>query len=159
MVSKAAAVALERRLLCRCGSGRSARPGGAPVKITTLGALALGMLLLASPAATSAGASACLPPGVTADVLGWHTENAQTVALKTESGEPRAALIERFRSGDGRTAILVWVRGQVVYADTAPDDPRSPGWVDVGLMSTNGQTLLDTPGEACRWRVLGGVES
>jgi hypothetical protein len=129
------------------------------VKRTTVGALTLGMLLWATPIPTSAGSAACLPPGVGDDVLGWHTEDAQTVALKTESGESRAGLIERFRAGDGRAAVLVWVRGQVVYADVAPDDPRSPGWVDVGLMSSNGRTLLDTPGAACRWRVLGGVES
>jgi hypothetical protein len=126
---------------------------------TILGVLTLGVLLWTAPDPTSAASSACLPPGVTHDVLAWHTEHAKTVALKTESGESRAGLIERFRSGDGRAAVLLWVRGQVVYADLAPDDPGSPGWVDVGLMSSNGRTLLDTPGTACRWRALGGLES
>ena len=128
------------------------------MKASTIGSLTLAAAMLFSLAPTTRAADApCLPPGIGMDVLGWQTENARAVALPTESGRTRAALIERFRANDGRTVLMVWVRGDVVYVDTAPDNEQAPGWIDAGRLSSDGSSLLDRPGAPCQWRVLGGV--
>jgi hypothetical protein len=121
-------------------------------------ALAVGSALLAaSPPATTA-APTCLPPGVTREVLSWPTANAQAVAFPTESGGRRAGLLELYQSPEGRSVVLVWVQGDIVYVDTAPQDPQSPGWIDLGFMTLNGKTLLDRPTAPCQWRIVNGTD-
>lgn len=127
---------------------------------TTIGAAMLATLLAFAPWHAALAASApCLPPGVTPDILDWRVENAKTVAFRTESGRARAGLIEFYRAEDGRSVVVVWVRGALVYLDTAPENPSSPGWVDASFMSENGEVLLDSPGAGCEWRLRGGTEA
>ena len=104
-------------------------------------------------------AAACLPPGVTREVLNWPTANAQAVAFPTESGGKRAGLLELYQSPEGRSVVLVWVQGDIVYVDTAPQDPESPGWIDTGFMTLNGKTLLDRPRTPCQWRIVNGTDA
>ena len=127
---------------------------------TTIRAAVLATLLALAPwHAALAAEEPCLPPGVAQDILDWHIENAQTVALLTVSGRARAGLMEFYRAEDGRAVLVVWVRGALVYLDAAPENPRSPGWFDASFMSTNGKALLDSPGGGCKWRMLGGSDA
>jgi hypothetical protein len=101
----------------------------------------------------------CLPPGVTPEVLSWQSEAAQSIAMRTESGVVRHGLVERSRADDGRSTVIVWVRGAPVYVDTAPDNPAMPAWVDAGRLAADGKLLLDRPGAPCQWRRVGGSQA
>ena len=101
----------------------------------------------------------CLPPGIAREVLTWETANAQAVAFPTESGGKRAGLLELYKATDGRSIVIVWVQGDIVYVDSAPQDPDSPGWVDAGFMTANGKTLLDPKRAPCQWRVVNGTDA
>lgn len=130
------------------------------MKITRIGAMVLAVLTALAPGQiASAAQTPCLPPGVAGDVLQWHTADARAIGFPTESGPARAGLLEVYQSGDGRSAVLVWVRGAIVYVDAAPENPGSPAWVDAGVVSPNGKMLLDNPAAPCQWRILGGQET
>jgi hypothetical protein len=68
-------------------------------------------------------------------------------------------LLERTRATDGRAMVMVWVRGGPVYVDTAPDNPKSPAWVDAGRVAPDGTALLDQPAASCQWRRIGGEQA
>jgi hypothetical protein len=80
------------------------------------------------------------------------------MTFMTESGVQRAGLLE-VQSREGRSIVLVWVRGDIVYVDAAPLDPESPGWVDAGFLAADGKVLLDAPGSPCQWRRIGGTSA
>ena len=118
---------------------------------------AAGVVLALAPHGAAA-TSPCLPPGVAREILTWETANAQAVAFPTETGGKRAGLLELYKAPDGRSVVVVWVQGDIVYVDSAPQDPESPGWVDAGFMTSNGKTLLDPPKKPCQWRVVNGTD-
>ena len=120
-------------------------------------AAAAGLVLGAAPRGWAT-LSPCLPPGIAREVLSWETANAQAVAFPTESGGKRAGLLELYKAPDGRSVVVVWVQGDIVYVDNAPQDPDSPGWVDAGFMTSNGKTLLDPKRTPCQWRVVNGTD-
>lgn len=125
----------------------------------TTASVALALLFLAFEATISRAEDPCLPPGVTSDVLSWQTEAAQSITMRTESGVVRPGLLERTRASDGRSIVIVWLRGGPIYVDTAPDNPASPAWVDTGRVAPDGKLLLDQPGAACQWRRIGGAQA
>jgi hypothetical protein len=124
----------------------------------TLVLAAVAALVLGGPLRGRATPSPCLPPGIASEVLTWETANAQAVAFPTESGGKRAGLLELYKAPDGRSVVVVWVQGDIVYVDSAPQDPETPGWVDAGFMTSNGKTLLDPPRKPCQWRVVNGTD-
>lgn len=97
----------------------------------------------------------CLPPGSPAGFLDWPLEATNVLRLGTQDGSYRLAIVEQYRSRDGRAMRVLWVEGHLVLVDPQPDDPDAMPWIDRGLIADDDASLRRPRGAPCQWRPVG----